>query len=97
MASPTPNMSLSKLQKIVKHRKPGMLPFMGSKELDTTEGMNNKNKDFQNSAPKGQPARGNSEELHIIKLKPFCSAKDPVKTMEKRSHRLKENVRKAHT
>ena len=83
MASPTPNMSLSKLQKIVKHRKPGMLPFMGSKELDTTEGMNNKNKDFQNSAPKGQPARGNSEELHIIKLKPFCSAKDPVKTMEK--------------
>jgi len=59
--------------------------------------MNNKNKDFRNSTSKGQPTGGNSEELHIIKLKHFCSAKDPVKTMEKTSHRLEENNRKPHT
>ena len=30
------DMSLSKLWEILKDRKPGMLPFMGHKELDTT-------------------------------------------------------------
>ena len=37
------NMSLSKLQEMVKDGKPGVLQSMGSQELDTTEQLNNRN------------------------------------------------------
>ena len=37
------NMSLSKLQEMVKDGKSGMLQSMGSQELDTTEQLNNRN------------------------------------------------------
>ena len=35
------DMSLSKLQEIVKEGKPGVLQFIGSQESDTTERLNN--------------------------------------------------------
>ena len=37
----TMDMSLSKLQEIVKEGKPGVLQFIGSQESDTTEQLNN--------------------------------------------------------